>query len=96
MRSPGSRVAEREAEHNLLLGLLGRLRRDQRSYGSDPYLALVEDGGRIVAAALRTPPHNVVLSGCFLFIDLSNPTSNSIYQRVGYRPVTDVNQWAFQ
>ena len=49
-----------------------------------------------MAAALRTPPHNVVLSECFLFIDLSNPTSNSIYQRVGYRPVTDVNQWAFQ
>jgi predicted GNAT family acetyltransferase len=55
-------LAEREAEHNLLLGLLGRLRRDPRLYGSDPYLAVVEDGGRIVAAALRTPPHNLVLS----------------------------------
>jgi predicted GNAT family acetyltransferase len=33
---------------------------------------------------------------CFLFTDLSNPTSNSIYQRVGYRPVTDVNQWVFE
>ena len=27
---------------------------------------------------------------CFLFTDLANPTSNSIYQRIGYRPVTDV------
>jgi uncharacterized protein len=27
---------------------------------------------------------------CFLFTDLSNPTSNSIYQRIGYRPVCDV------
>jgi uncharacterized protein len=28
---------------------------------------------------------------CFLFTDLANPTSNSIYPRVGYRPVAD---WA--
>jgi predicted GNAT family acetyltransferase len=24
-----------------------------------------------------------------LFTDLSNPTSNAIYQRIGYRPVAD-------
>lgn len=27
---------------------------------------------------------------CFLYTDLSNPTSNGIYQRLGYRPVCDV------
>lgn len=27
---------------------------------------------------------------CFLFTDLSNPTSNDIYSRIGYRPVSDV------
>jgi predicted GNAT family acetyltransferase len=32
---------------------------------------------------------------CFLYTDLSNPTSNSIYQRIGYRPVIDVNVWRF-
>ena len=32
---------------------------------------------------------------CFLFTDLANPTSNSIYQRVGYEPVSDVDQYAF-
>jgi len=32
---------------------------------------------------------------CFLFTDLANPTSNSIYQRVGYEAVTDVDQYAF-
>jgi uncharacterized protein len=32
---------------------------------------------------------------CFLFTDLSNPTSNSIYQKVGYQPVMDVDQYAF-
>jgi predicted GNAT family acetyltransferase len=32
---------------------------------------------------------------CFLFIDLANPTSNSIYRRVGYEPMSDVDQYAF-
>ena len=32
---------------------------------------------------------------CFLFTDLANPTSNAIYQRIGYRPVCDVDQWSF-
>jgi predicted GNAT family acetyltransferase len=32
---------------------------------------------------------------CFLFTDLSNPTSNSIYQKIGYRPVIDVDMYAF-
>ena len=32
---------------------------------------------------------------CFLFTDLANPTSNSIYQRIGYRPVSDVDLWSF-
>ena len=27
---------------------------------------------------------------CFLYTDLENPTSNSIYQRIGYRPVCDI------
>ena len=33
---------------------------------------------------------------CFLFTDLQNPTSNHIYQEIGYRPVTDVDTWHFQ
>ena len=33
---------------------------------------------------------------CFLFTDLANPTSNAIYQRIGYRPVCDVDQWSFR
>jgi uncharacterized protein len=32
---------------------------------------------------------------CFLYTDLANPTSNSIYQRIGYRPVSDSTQWSF-
>lgn len=32
---------------------------------------------------------------CFLFTDLANPVSNSIYPRVGYRPVADFREWAW-
>jgi uncharacterized protein len=31
----------------------------------------------------------------FLFTDLANPTSNHVYQSIGYEPVADVDQWAF-
>ncbi|MEM7134172.1 MAG: GNAT family N-acetyltransferase [Chloroflexota bacterium] len=32
---------------------------------------------------------------CALFTDLANPTSNSIYQKIGYRPVGDFNVYRF-
>jgi len=32
---------------------------------------------------------------CFLFTDLANPTSNSIYMKLGYRPVCDVHEYRF-
>jgi GNAT superfamily N-acetyltransferase len=32
---------------------------------------------------------------CFLFTDLANPTSNKIYQALGYEPRGDVDRWAF-
>lgn len=31
---------------------------------------------------------------CTLFTDLANPTSNSIYQKIGYRPVCDFTQFS--
>jgi uncharacterized protein len=34
-------------------------------------------------------------SFCFLFTDLANATSNRIYQRIGYRPVCDVDEYLF-
>ena len=63
MRAAGDFLAAREAEHNLLLGLTGRLLANANTYGDDePYFAVVEDGDRIVTAALRTPPHHLVLA----------------------------------
>ena len=33
---------------------------------------------------------------CFLFTDLANPTSNRIYQAIGYEPVCDMDQYRFE
>jgi hypothetical protein len=49
----------REAEHNLILGICGQIREGRYT---DPYLAVVEGTGGVVAAAIRTTPHNVLLS----------------------------------
>ncbi len=32
----------------------------------------------------------------FLFTDLENPTSNHIYQEIGYRPISDVDEYRFE
>ena len=32
---------------------------------------------------------------CFLYTDLHNPTTNKIYQQIGYRPVCDVDRYDF-
>jgi predicted GNAT family acetyltransferase len=34
-------------------------------------------------------------SFCTLFTDITNPTSNEIYQRIGYKPVCDFNEYIF-
>ena len=33
---------------------------------------------------------------CMLYTDLANPTSNSIYQKIGYRPIGDSRMWSLQ
>lgn len=58
----GDFLIEREAEHNLILGLSGPLRTDPRLYGEDPYFASVSDGECVVGVTMRTPPHNLILS----------------------------------
>jgi predicted GNAT family acetyltransferase len=58
----GPFLAAHEAEHNLVLGLLGRLTVEPRPYGLDPTFVIAEDAGSVVGCLLRTPPHGVVLS----------------------------------
>jgi uncharacterized protein len=50
-----------EARHNLILGIAGTLR-DHPSHYPEYGLWLAEDGGETVGAALRTPPHNLVVA----------------------------------
>ena len=60
----GPFLGAREAEHNLLLGIAGFVRTNPELLTDGPaHFATVTDGaGSIVAATLRTPPHNQVLS----------------------------------
>lgn len=62
----GRFLREQEAEHNLMLGICSNLRANPRAYGDDsPYFFVIEDaveGGKVVAASLRTPPFNLILS----------------------------------
>jgi GNAT superfamily N-acetyltransferase len=55
--------------------------------------------GHGYASAVTAALTRMLLDGgrqsCFLFTDLSNPTSNKIYQTIGYRPVVDVNVYRF-
>src|SRR5207342_3440667 len=55
-------LVEREAEHNLMLGVASSLTEAPEAYSGPPYLALVSDDGRVVAAGIRTPPFRLVLS----------------------------------
>jgi uncharacterized protein len=54
-----------EAEHNLMLGILGALQRQPTPPtppATPPYLATLEEGGEVRAVALRTPPHRLLIS----------------------------------
>jgi uncharacterized protein len=50
-----------EARHNLMLGIAGTLR-DHPSVYPEYGLWLAEDGSETVGAAIRTPPHNLILA----------------------------------
>jgi hypothetical protein len=58
----GEFLFAREAVHNLALGLCSRLRTHPLLYGEEPYFAVALEGGRVVAATMRTPPHNLILT----------------------------------
>ncbi|MBN2447156.1 MAG: GNAT family N-acetyltransferase [Phycisphaerae bacterium] len=55
-----------EAENNLLIGLTLRLAADaeegKTAPDARPLMAVVEDGGRVSAAVLQTPPRNLIVS----------------------------------
>jgi len=59
-----------------------------------------ESRGRGYASAcVATLSQHLLESGrtfCYLFTDLANPTSNHIYQAIGYNPVNDVDVYEFE
>jgi uncharacterized protein len=57
-------LVAREAEHNLMLGVATQVRSMPDAFGTEvPRFGVVTDGsGRVVAATMRTPPFNQVLS----------------------------------
>ncbi len=58
------------------------------------------DRGRGYGSAVTAAATRVALGRgkrlCFLYTDLANPTSNAIYTRIGYRPVCDSREIAFE
>jgi predicted GNAT family acetyltransferase len=58
-----------------------------------------EERGRGFASALTAAASQAELDAgrrfCFLFTDLANPTSNHIYQDIGYEPIIDVDVYRF-
>ncbi|MGQ9553763.1 MAG: GNAT family N-acetyltransferase, partial [Anaerolineae bacterium] len=55
-------LLEREAEHNLILGICASIIHGQEYREQLPYLATLEQNGAVVGAAVMTPPHNLILS----------------------------------
>jgi GNAT superfamily N-acetyltransferase len=62
MAVAGPFLADREAEHNLIFGILSNYEADPSQYDDPPYLAAVLHGDRVVCAAIRTPPWRLVIS----------------------------------
>ena len=62
LAAAGDFLAAREAEHNLILGLSSSLANDPDGDEPEPYLVAIRDGDRLLGAAVRTPPHNLILS----------------------------------
>lgn len=51
-----------EAHHCLLFGIIDTLIHYPQRYDKNPYLASVEDGGKVIAVAVKTAPYAAVLS----------------------------------
>jgi uncharacterized protein len=61
LTAAGPLLLEDEARHNLILGIAGTIR-DRPGYYREFHLWVVDRNGVVVAAALQTPPFNLVLA----------------------------------
>ena len=62
LAAAGPWLGEREAEHNLILGIASTLREHREVYPQPAYLATVSHDHVLLGATLRTPPSSLVLS----------------------------------
>jgi predicted GNAT family acetyltransferase len=62
LATAGPFLAAREAEHNLMLGIISSVRDSDAYDGPPQLLSVADERGAVLAAAIRTPPHNMVLS----------------------------------
>lgn len=76
-----------------LVAMIGKTRPSEHGIGVGPVYTPPDQRGRGYATHLTAAfSQHLLNSGyqfCALFTDLANPTSNSIYQQIGYRPVCD-------
>jgi predicted GNAT family acetyltransferase len=59
----GIELEQNEAANSLMLGICGQLVKDPNRYEGPPCLKTVEDQGKLVFAAVMTPPHKLVVYG---------------------------------
>lgn len=82
------------------VSLAAKGRRTPRGTSIGPVYTPPEERGRGYASACVAALSQIILDEgkefCTLFTDLANPTSNSVYQKVGYRPVCDFAQYTLQ
>lgn len=100
------RVAQRITTETLFVwdnggpvSLAGLTRPTERGISIGPVFTPPEQRGRgYASSAVARLSQRMLDTGkefCTLFTDLANPTSNSIYQKIGYRPVGDFSQYKF-
>ncbi|HEX2252968.1 MAG TPA: GNAT family N-acetyltransferase [Thermoanaerobaculia bacterium] len=81
------------------VSMAGRMARTPSGYRIGAVYTPRELRGRGYASHLVAAYSQHLLDGgataCFLFTDLANPTSNAIYQQVGYRPTGDLVERVF-
>jgi len=82
------------------VALAGRTRPTPNGYCIGPVYTPPQFRGRGYASALTAALSQLLLDGgkkfTALFTDLANPTSNSIYQKIGYRPLSDFDVYRFE
>lgn len=90
-------VWERDAQPVAFLGVSGATPNGIRI---GPVYTPPEERGHGYASNLTAGVSQHLLDSgrrfCFLFTNLANPTSNKIYQAIGYRPVSDVDAYSFE